>query len=288
MASFQEQYWDVVKQIKELQKEARGSVFNNEKKRIIMDNIRSLQGQIEGAQAYVLESESLAFQAMEFKKIIANEEKCITELEIIFERFAPTLRDDDDISKIDERKEDRKRIEDLLSSMNTESYAELVAEFENAKTRNASNIVKLNEITNTIVSNRDRITGRVSSSTEPEMISGGPETTVDSEMISGESEVAMAPEMTRDEQRVTIEPEEISSNSLGEIETMRAEIESMNASINMINATNHFREIVDERIDRWEKISEIKQVRLATGRYTADASTSSTSIPSVLHNSIVL
>lgn len=266
MASFQEQYWEVVGQIKELQKSAKRRIFNDETKRVIEDNIRSLQSQIEGAQTYVMESESLAFQAMEFKKIIANEEKCVAELETIFERYAPTLRDDDDISKIAERKEDRKRIENLLSSMNTElahyeiekmSYTELVAEFENAKTRNTSNIVKLNEITNTIVSNRDRITRRL---------------VTESEMHSDELEVILEPEMLGSDSEATVESEEISSDSLREIEAMRAEIESMNDSITMISTTNRFREIIAERNDRWEKISEIKKVRLETGRYRADAS----------------
>ena len=126
MSTLNEEYWSIVAEIKELNKQIRRMPFNGEVKTRLKDRVRDLQRQIEPVVEYVMNSEEMAFEAMELKKKIEHDEECLGELaEIYANRNVP----DNDLETRLDKVEQKRRIAELLYRMSNK-YQYTRAEYE--------------------------------------------------------------------------------------------------------------------------------------------------------------
>ena len=253
MANFQEEYSRYVVQLEEL-KEAMGKRdVNDETRRALSDSINRMQIYVDRAKEYVEKSERLASEAAKLKRTIDSRDRKIGELRELYRDLtiymAQNANGIEERLDIKNKKEERlQRVSELLNSMSDGNattdytkytFTQLAEEYRRFVSLNDLDRERLTGIYGEIDKNRIDILGESSPDTR-----------------EGETDA-------REEEQGRMEEAPPSLNSAS------TDIER---DIETIKDARFFKDTVYNRKERWDKITEIRNVRLQTGNYRADAS----------------
>ena len=211
----------------------------DEAKNILGDRVPKIQSDVKSVKDYMIETEDLAAQAMALKKSIAHDEKCLAELKEIFDVYRTSaIGPLESIEEAHKREKQKKRIKDLLCSMSDDFTRGEFEKFDFSRlkkenSRAISRNIKERE-------KLDRIYGKIQEK-RARVLEGVPH------------------------------EEEFDGAEHG-LNNDNDEMNNLQESIKIVEGTKRFKEIIEERNEYWNKIAEIKRVRIQTGKYRTDAS----------------
>lgn len=280
MANFQEEYSRYVVQLEEL-KEAMGKRdVNDETRRALSDSINRMQIYVDRAKEYVEKSERLASEAAKLKRTIDSRDRKIGELRELYRDLAIYMAQNangiEERLDIEKQKAERlQRVSELLNSMSdgntTTDYTkyeseQLAEEYKRVVSLNDSDKERLNEIYGEIDKNRIDILSDSERQVTDTSSAHKEENDVRTE---GPSNIGESSHGTHEGETDAREEQGHMEEETPNLNSASTDIER---DIEAIKKARFFKDTVYNRKERWDKITEIRNVRLQTGNYRADAS----------------